>query len=162
MSTLNQESAVKILNNKKVISAPGTYELQVSSVTPFTREDGNNVTIVNFKAITNGHLQGWVDPETGEQVSGIIQLLKEEKFDDACNLGVSSSQRATDFTPSKGEFCKVRMENRTTKSGVTGLFVVAVSPVEIKAAASMDFGKLFATEAEAPAEANVDAETANV
>lgn len=171
MSTLTKENAIAILNNKKFVPGAGTYELQVSSVTPYVRETGENVTIVNYKGYTSGHMTGWVDPETGEAVPGIKQLLAEGKYDDACNLGISSTQRnGRDFIPAKGEYVKIRMEMRKTKSGVTGLFPVAVSPVEVKEATSFDFNSLFGddkneeeviTKTVDEATANVDAETAN-
>lgn len=129
--SLTEKTAAKIIQSRSLVTQPGSYELQVSNVTPF-----NDKFIVNYKAMTPYH------------VSEAKRLAKEDDFDAAANQNISSSQRATDYIPSKGEFVKVQMDYVTTKSGKTGLFVVAVSPTKAMAKGKISniFDEEFAEE----------------
>lgn len=116
-------NSIQIIESRKLVATPGSYELKVTSVTPF-----EDKFIANFAAMTPYHL--------GEAK----RLITEGEFQEATNQNISASLRPTDYIPAKGEIVKVYLDNVTTKSGVTGLFVTSVSEVKARTTTKVSLG----------------------
>lgn len=119
---MEKVSAIQIIKSRKLVALPGSYELKVTSVTPF---DGK--FICNLSAMTSYH------------IDEAKRLFSENDFQEAVNQNISASLRATDYIPAKGEIVKVYIENTTTKSGITGLFVTSLSELKAKASSNVSF-----------------------
>lgn len=146
MSTLTRESAMQILQSRKAIQADGKYRLKVTNVTPYIREDGTPVSIVNFAGMTVHHL--------GEAKKAI----QAGDYDAACNqcLTASPRQNGKDFTPVKGEIVDCIVETITTRNGVTGQFITSMTPVATTVANQVNAATLFGVEEEVEADASVE------
>lgn len=124
---MEKTNAIQILNSRKLITEPGKYNLKVTSVTPFNREE-TLVNITNYAAMTPYHLQQ------------ARALGAEDRWQEATNQALNSSQRiANDYLPSKGELVDVVVDEITNKDGIKILAVVSVTAMKTKTAASINF-----------------------
>jgi hypothetical protein len=119
---MEKQDAKQILSSRELIMLPGAYDLQVTSIQPY---DGK--FICNFKAMNSYHYEE------------AKKFIKEEKYQEACNLQLSSSIRTTDYIPSKGEIVRVNVAEVTTKSGIIGLFVTKVSEIKASKTTKVNF-----------------------
>lgn len=125
---MDKKSAIQILESRKLITQPGKYQLKVTSATPFQREDGTMVSITNYAAMTP------------YQLGEAKKLIKAEKFQEATNQSLSSSQRlANDYIPSKGEFVDVLVDEIVNKENITILAVVSVVAIKSTKATNVSF-----------------------
>ena len=125
--SLDKKSAVQILNSRKLITKVGKVTLRATSVSPFQREDGTLVMIVNFNAMT------------AYQLAKAKELFAEGDFDGACNLNMSASQLQGRYVPSKGETVDVEISEITNKDGVDILVVDSIIPRVAETAPSVKF-----------------------
>ena len=121
---------VKIVESRKLISQPGSYDLKVTGVTPF-----NGNYICNLAAMSTYH------------VEEARSLAEEGKFQEAANKQFSINVLPNAYLPAKGEIIKCYIDNVTTKNNVTGLFVTSHSELKSVAAGkvSFSFGSLKST-----------------
>lgn len=124
---MEKSNAIQILNSRKLVTEPGSYQLRAVSVVPFDR-DGTLVNIVNFNAMTDYHL------------SQAKASLKAGEYQEATNFAISTSARVgRDFTPQKGQIVEVVFDHITNKDGIEALVVVGVNALATKKAAAISF-----------------------
>ncbi len=116
-------NAIQIIESRKLINLPGSYELKCTGVTPF-----EDKFIANFAAMTD------------YQLSEAKKHFAAGEYQEATNQNLSASLRPTDYIPAKGEIVKVYVDRITTKNEVTGLFVTSVSEVKAKATTKVSLG----------------------
>lgn len=135
---MEKSNAIQILNSRKLIVEPGSFQLKVTSAVPHQRDNGDLVKITNYAAMTDYHLKQAKD------------LFKDEKFQEATNQALSSSQRiGKDYEPAKGEIVNVVVDRITNKDGIEILAVVSVTALKTSKAASVSFAEVEEIE-EAP------------
>jgi hypothetical protein len=135
---MEKDSALQILNSRKLISVPGKYTLKVTSATPFIREDNTVVNITNYAAMTPYQLQQ------------ARELFKAGDYQKATNQALSSSQRiANDYLPAKGEHVEVLVDEIVNKEGITILAVVSVTAIKTSKAGNVSFEEVEETVAAA-------------
>lgn len=132
---MEKDAAVKIITSRKLIVTPGLKELKVTSVQSY-----NGKFIVNFAAMTDYH-----------QVEA-KKLGTMGDYQGAVNQQLTASLRPTDYIPSKGEICKVYVDNITTRNNVTGLFVTSVSELKADKTESKVSKNIFSSFEEEPNE----------
>ena len=117
---MEKQDALNILASRKLVKVPGKYTAKVTSVTRYSRtyERGpSQIAIVNFNVMTAFHQEK------------AITLYKQGLYQEAVNHTLSSSIREGDFLPVKGETVNIMVSEVSTRNGVTGLFVTAISPI---------------------------------
>ena len=99
-------TAIQILNSRSLLTEVGVeYPVKVTNVTPFNREDGTSVNILNFNAMTP-----W-------QAAQAKLALKAGEYQEATNFNISSSSRVgIDFTPVKGQNVYITLAEIKSKS----------------------------------------------
>ena len=105
---LNSETAQRIVGSKILIEAPGAYHVQVQNVHHYQGDD-RDVHIVSLKAMTGYHQQK------------AQEFAELGMFQEACNQGLSSSQRPQDYIPSKGEIVKVNVDENSVSAATYGV-----------------------------------------
>lgn len=128
---MTKESAVQILNSRKLISKEGKFTVKVTSAAPFLREnnDGSKtpVTIVNFAAMTQ------------YQLSQAQELFKTGDYQGATNLNMSASQLSGQFVPLKGEIVDVEVGTIQNKEGINILVVTSIVARQAEKAGTISF-----------------------
>jgi hypothetical protein len=133
MAELTQQDASKIINSRSLVLGPGKYQVKVTSITPYLHNERGLVHICNFNAMTSYHLEK--AKEFGAQ--GEIQ--------EAVKQNLTASQRdKVDYVPLKGEMVEIFVEEVTTKSGETGLFVTSLTAIQATKTARVSVD-IFAT-----------------
>jgi len=137
---MDKSSAIQILNSRKLITEPGSYQLKVTSSVPYQRPDGGDlVKITNYAAMSPYHLK---------QAQA---LFATGEFQEATNNAISSSQRVgRDYEPAKGEIVNVVIDLLPNKEGIDSLFVVSVTALKTSKAASINFAEVEETVEETP------------
>lgn len=111
VNKLTKEAAIQIINSRTgVLQGEGYYKLKVTNVVPY---DGK--FIIGLAGMTKHH------------INECKRLMKEGKIDEAVNQSLSASVRSIDYLPAKGEFVRAYIKEVTTKNGVTGEFVTALT-----------------------------------
>lgn len=124
---LTKESAAKILNSRKLITAPGKYQVQVTAVTPFER-DGQLTSIVNLAAMND------------YQLGVAREAFKAGNYQEATNTQLSASQRiGKDYIPAKGEIVNITVDNVALKDGGEGLLITSLTEVPVTKATNVNF-----------------------
>lgn len=118
---LNSETAQRIVGSKILIEAPGAYHVQVQNVHHYQGDD-RDVHIVSLKAMTEYHQQK------------AQEFAELGMFQEACNQGLSSSQRPQDYIPSKGEIVKVNVDWVENKEQIMCLFVTSLTEIPVSVA----------------------------
>lgn len=128
---MTKESAVQILNSRKLIAKEGKFTVKVTSAAPFLREnkDGSTtpVTIVNFAAMTP------------YQLGEAKKLFAAGDYQGATNLNMSASQLSGQFVPLKGEIVDVEVGTINNKDGVAILVVTSIIARQAEKAGSISF-----------------------
>lgn len=138
---LTIKNAVQIITSRTLINEPGKYRVKVTGTTPFVREDGTAVTIVNLGAMTPYH------------IAQAKAFIADGELQKATNQNLTSSPRSgRDFTPSKGEIVDVIIGYVTTSDGAQALLVTNMSAVPLAQAGTVKGFESFLTAAEAPVE----------
>jgi hypothetical protein len=121
--TFTQEEAEKHFLSRGLVKDTATVETRVLSVTPYTKENGEEIHIVNLNLITPYHIEQF-------------QIHAEEgDFTGALNNNMSISVRKQDYLPVRGEIIVVQVDWVTTKqvddngNPIKGLFVTSHRPV---------------------------------
>jgi len=137
---MTHSDAVGILKSKAVISLAGKYTVKVTNVNPYAK--GDTIAIANFN-IMNAYQM--------EEAKG---LLREGKFQEATNHGLSLSLRAKDYIPAKGETVDIEVSEVTLKSGEKALLAQSCIQRQAVTASRGDWSE-FEVEVEesAPAQA---------
>lgn len=133
----SKEAALKVLSSKKQVSQLGVeYTLKVTNVHDYTNpETGNRVFIVSLAAQTPYHRQQ------------SIEALKEGKWEEAANPGLSANRRpGVDWTPIKGQLVNVVLDTFTTKDGEEAIGVASMTPLAKAEASAFDFSAFAAAE----------------
>ena len=120
---ISREQSLKFITSKSNITAPGVYRVKVTNVHPYTQMLSNGVqqvAIANFNAKTAYH----------EQVAAT--LFAQGDYAQAANQGLSAKVLEGQFYPMKGQMVDIVVEEITTKNGITGLFVQAMSAAPIE------------------------------
>jgi hypothetical protein len=138
---LSMKQAVQIIQSREQINEPCKRRVRVTGTTPFIREDGTAVTIVNLAAMTSYH------------VAQAKAFLKEGKLQEATNQNLTSSPRqGRDFTPTKGQIVDIIVGYVETKSGEQALLVTNMTDVPLSQSTSVKgFESFLAENVEAPA-----------
>lgn len=128
---MDKQSAVQILNSRKLIGTEGKFTLKVTSASPFSREnkDGSTsqVMIVNFAAMTS------------YQEGEARKLFKAGDYQGATNLNMSVSQLPGQYVPSKGEIVDVEVGTINNKDGVAILVITSIIPRKAQSASAVKF-----------------------
>lgn len=136
-------TAIQILNSRSLLTEVGVeYPVKVTNVTPFQREDGTAVNILNFNAMTP-----W-------QAAQAKLALKEGNYQEATNFNISSSSRiGIDFTPVKGQNVYITLAEVKSKSepDTTILVVQSVRALDKAKGRTLSFDDVEEAE-EAPME----------
>lgn len=123
MANLDKDAAKKILSSRVIVSEVGrNYPVRVTNVTFF---EGKH--IANFNAMNP------------YQYNEVKALLKEGKWDEACNKTLSASLLDRMYIPTKGEIVNIVLDYVTTKSGEQALLVRSVNPLPTATAAKAVF-----------------------
>lgn len=131
MNTLSREEALRIIKSKasNTIQEPGSYRLKVTNDTKSLEAQNNpkvtyeiasgysQLTIANFNAITPYQLQE------------ALALVKEGRYDDAANKGLSAGITNKSHYPVKGERVMVEVDYVELKSGETALLVDEITKI---------------------------------
>ena len=124
-NTLTEEEAIQILNSRSLITKPGKFQVKVTNVSPFEREDGTFVMIVSYAAMTQS------------QLNKAVELFKKSDYQEATNQKLSSTQRiGKDFMPSNGELVNVVVDYVPSKEGLIdkALLVINCSAIHVETA----------------------------
>ena len=132
---LTKESALAIIQSRTLITGPGKYSVKVTSVTPYVK--GDTVAIINVSAMNSF------------QANAAAEQFKAGDYDGAANNNLSSSARANDYIPSKGEFVNIQVEEVDTKSGDKALLIVSMTEQKAASAGKVNFLSLIGEEAPA-------------
>jgi len=124
MNKLSKQSAARIIASKKTIVEPGVYDCTVTNVHPYVREkDGlRQVAIINFAAKSDYHRQA------------AKQLMDQGDYDDAANQNMSMSVFEGSKIPENGQAVEITVIKKTTRNGITGLFIKSWAPAPKKVA----------------------------
>lgn len=125
--SLDKKSAVQILNSRSLIHSAGKFTVKATSVSPFQREDGTLVQIVNFNAMT------------AYQLGQSKEAFAEGDYDSACNFNMSASQLQGRYVPAKGETVDIEVVDFINKDGVSILVVDSIIPRKATAATRINF-----------------------
>lgn len=158
MSNITKDAAKRILQSRKLITAPGKYTLKVTSVTPYSREineEAQMVNIVNFNAMTNAHLNGYTNND-GERIPGALELFQNEEYQDAVNKSCSTNVLEGQYTPSKGEIVDVEFDFIKTANVDKALLPVAVIQRQAVTAGSVNLSSLLGEDDEETVETAVE------
>lgn len=143
---LTREECLRIISSKakNTIQNPGSYKLKTTNDThgleakanPLVsyeiKEGFSQLTIANFNAITPF------------QLNEALALVKEGKFDEAANKGLSLGITNKSYYPTKGERVNVYVDNVELKSGESALFAVEVNEMPTEKAKSFSVADLEA------------------
>jgi len=135
---MERSSAEQIIATRIPVLSADKYRVKVTSVTSYHRslEGGNDqVAIANFNAMSGYHL------------SEAKALFAQGDYQEATNKALSSSIRASDYMPTKGEVVDIMVEERTTKAGVKGLFVTGITPIKAKQVTTINMTDFFKEDA---------------
>jgi len=136
---ITKDVALNILQSRSVVAEPGKYTVKVTSVNPFSREDGTNTHIVNFNCMTQF------------QASQATKAYKEGDYEGAINsTSMTASQLSGRYVPTKGETVDIEVRTHLNKDGVEILVVDSI--IARKAVASKKFSLVLEEE---PAEAEI-------
>lgn len=120
---ITKDVALNILNSRTLVNEADKFRVKVTSVNPFTREDGTQTTIVNFAAMTPFHVQK------------ATKAYKEGRYDEAVNgTSLTASQLNGMYVPSKGETVDIMVEDFVNKDGINILVVSSILPIKAKTA----------------------------
>lgn len=131
---MERSSAEQIIASRIPVLSADKYRVKVTSVTPYHKslEGGNDqVAIANFNAMTGYHL------------AEAKALFAQGEYQEATNKALSSSIRGTDYMPTKGEHVEIMVEERTTRAGIKGLFVVSITPIQAKKVGNINMADFF-------------------
>ena len=132
---LSKESALAIIQSRTLITGAGKYSVKVTSVTPYAK--GDTVAIINVAAMN------------AFQANAAAEQFKAGDYDGAAHNNLSSSARANDYIPSKGEFVNIQVEEIETKSGDKALLIVSMTEQKAASAGKVNFLSLIGEEAPA-------------
>ena len=146
MNALTREEALRIIKSKaaNTITEPGSYRLKVTNDTKalealnnpkvtYEIADGfSQLSIANFNAITP------------YQLKEALALIKEGRFDDAANKGLSFGITNKSHYPTKGERVMVEVDFVELKSGETALLVDEINKIAASQAKSYSMEALEA------------------
>lgn len=131
MSEMTQETAMRILNSRKIIAEAGKYSVKVVNVNLH-----NEKHIVNFAAMNM------------YQAKNARTALNEGKIQDSVNSNLTTSVFDGKWVPAKGDVVNIMVEEIKTKKGDMALLVTSMSEVKVSNKI-IDFD--FSAEAEAGA-----------
>jgi len=143
---MEKSNAIQILKSRTLIAKPGKYRVKTTSATSFYKDLGNGISqvaIANFDAMTSYHLEA------------AKTLFAQGDYQEACNQKLSASIRSNDYNPSKGEIVDIVVDEVTTKNGITGLFIVSISPVKAETASKVNMDA-FLSDSEPRAEVSFE------
>lgn len=125
--------AKNIVKSRTLVINDGAYEVRCTNVTPYEGK-----YIANFAAMTQYHKEQLAEGVKAFKESGDMDALTK-----GLNSALSANLRPTDYIPAKGEFVKIQVGTVTTNNGVTGQFILAVSPIKSIQATTVDLSDVF-------------------
>lgn len=140
---MKKESAIQILNSRKLISTVGKFTIKVASVSnPIYNEDKQVTTnIVNFAAMTPFQVE-----KANELFKEANSLAKqgdlvgaEELYQKATNSTITMSVLEGRYLPTKGEIVDVEIGHHINKEGEKILIVEAIVPRKAAVASTIKF-----------------------
>ena len=139
MNTLTREEALRIIKSKasNTITEPGSYRLKVTN-------DTKNLESLNNPAVTYEIAEGYsqlsianFNAITPYQLKEALALVKEGRYDDAANKGLSYGITNKSHYPVKGERVMVEVDYVELKSGETALLVDEITKIAPSQAKSL-------------------------
>jgi hypothetical protein len=136
--TFTKEQIKSILSSRKVINAPGKYQVKARQVTFWQPEDGPARYIINLQATTPYYI-------------GVAkEAIKDEDYQKALNTNMTYTVFVNEggnsgYLPSSGEDVHIVVSNHTTKDGERALIVSSLNAMPLSEAndASNAFDSLF-------------------
>lgn len=126
---MEKATALSILQTRVLIPSVGKFTVKATSVNPIIRENGTQVTIVNFNAMT----------AYGADLAK--KAFKAGDYEASVGKGtsLSASQLNGMFVPSKGEIVDIEVSEHVNKEGVTILVVSSIVPRKAIVAKAFSF-----------------------